>query len=269
MSGSGDLKSLSQLFFDRNSTTALLGTIKCLQDNWVESSYKGDTAGITSPTTMINEENWNQMIQIAGPGGCMVGWMVMLLFKNHFLQKKSNRRSGVARLLNFGTNSVPVATFVWLACNIAYSMIFSNNDAKGEGGEGEDEINSFVKYFTHASMFPNYFVTGIFSVILDMVLRRIQTSKIVSTLLLLPGVLAGIISLAFWIDNSSMSSLLLGAEYNDNHAILIKGMSYILAGWYCYACVVTQIFGCKKFTSFPCFLLVIFIGAATTSGMIF
>ena len=193
----------------------------------------------------------------------MIGWTVMMLFKNLFLQKKSSRWSGVARLLTFGSNTVPCAIIAWLVYNIAYSRVFSIDDAKGEGAEGEDEV-SFLKYFTNTAMVPNYFVTGLISVILDMMFRRIQTSKIVSTLVLVPGILAGIISLAFWIDKSAIASVLLGEEHNDNHAILIKWMAYLLAGWYCYAGVMTQIPGCKKFTSFPCFLLVIFIVAATS-----
>ena len=200
-----------------------------------------------------------------------VVWTVILWMFGNFIQKNlyDVRLYGGTgsilhrRLSRNGTleNIITRIVSTLLVNKIVYSLpfFFNDQDAQqggGGGGEEDHEVNDTTK------IFANYFVTGFSSIVFDIVIRRIQLSAIVSTVLFLFAIIVGIVVLN---SDITTASLLLDMGYeNEKDSIsifTICGFCLLLAGWHCCAGITTRIFGYKKIilSSFPCFLLVIAI----------
>ncbi|OEU06970.1 hypothetical protein FRACYDRAFT_252602 [Fragilariopsis cylindrus CCMP1102] len=269
MLGDGVNENIIQLFFDKRYYSMLSTLINDIQTN---SNNYGDNKDImaSSPTAVadlvkkiLSESERYEVTTLH------VVWTIILWMFGNFLQKnlydvRLYGGTGYSilhhrRLPRNGTmrNITTRIVSALLVNTIVYSLpfFFIDQDAHGEGGAGgeeDHEVNDTTKWFA------NYFVTGFSSIVFDIVIRRIQISAFVSTILFLSTIVVGIVVLNSDITNAS---LLLDMGYeNEKDSIsifTIYGLCLLLAGWYCCAGITTRIFGYKKIilSSFPCFLL--------------
>ena len=272
MLGDGVNENIIQLFFDKRYYSMLSTLINDIQTN---SNNYGDNKDImaSSPTAVadlvkkiLSESERYEVTTLH------VVWTIILWMFGNFLQKnlydvRLYGGTGYSilhhrRLPQNGTLKKNITRIVstLLVSKIVYSLpfVFNDQDAQqgGGGGEEDHEVNDTTK------IFANYFVTGFSSIVFEIVIRRIQLSAIVSTVLFLFAIIVGIVVLN---SDITTASLLLDMGYeNEKDSIsifTICGFCLLLAGWHCCAGITTRIFGYKKIilSSFPCFLLVIAI----------
>ena len=260
MLGDGVNENIMQLLFDKRYYSMLSALIHDIQN----SNYYGDKDTImASPTavadlvdTILLESERCEVTTIH------VVWTVILWMFGNFIQKNlyDVRLYGGTgsilhrRLSRNGTleNIITRIVSTLLVNKIVYSLpfFFNDQDAQqgGGGGEEDHEVNDTTK------IFANYFVTGFSSIVFEIVIRRIQLSAIVSTVLFLFAILVGIVVLN---SDITTASLLLDMGYeNEKDSIsifTICGFCLLLAGWHCCASILTFL------SSFPWFLLVIAI----------
>jgi len=259
MSGLGDnWKSLAQHYlFDDNSTAMDIFYYTLFGDSY--------TSGIATDA-VVAPAIWNHAMTKT------VGWTIFMLLKTVVFERKFDRWSGMHRFLNVGSTLVPFAMAAW--------TIYNATSEEGGGKEDEASTTSTTmilwKYFVNTPMVRNWVLTGLASVLFHhLVVGRIRSSKAFTAIAWIPGILAGILSLACWIDETAVAAILLGGQEESNtivllrHATLMRWAANTIAGWYCYAWILKGVFGTKRFTSFPCFLLAVFAGRIATSGRVF
>jgi hypothetical protein len=273
MLGDGVNENIMQLsFVDKRYYSMLSALIHDIQN----SNYYGDKDTImASPTavadlveTILSESERYEVTTLH------VVWTIILWMFGNFLQKNlydvrlyggtgysilhHRRLPQNGTLKNFTTRILSAL----LVKKIVYSLTFFFNDQDaqqgggGGGGEEDHEGNDTTKWFA------NYFVTGFSSIVFEILVRRIQLSAIVSTMLFLFATVVGIVVV---LNSDIIASLLPDIGYeNEKDSIsifTICGFCLLLAGWHCCAGITTRIFGYKKMflSSFSCFLLVIAI----------
>jgi hypothetical protein len=260
MPGDGINENIVQLFFDKRYHSMLSTLINAIQN----SNY-GDKDIMASPAVadlvekILSESKRWEVTTVHAV------WTLILWMFGNFVQKNLyGVRYGALlhRLSCNGTlKNITRIVSALLVSKIMYSLplLFNGPDAQeggGVGAGGEDhEVNDTTK------IFANYFVTGFSSIVFEIVIRRIQISAIVSTILLLAAIFAGIVVL----NSDNTASLLLDMGYeNEKDGIsifTICGFCLLLAGWHCCAGITKRILDYKKvfLSSFPYFLLVIAI----------
>ena len=263
MLGDGVNENIIQLFFDKRYYSMLSTLIHDIQN----SNNYGDKDTIASPTAVADlvkkilpESERCEVTTIH------VVWTIILWMFGNYIQKnlydvRLYGGTGLIlhrRLPRNGTLKKNITRIVstLLVSKIVYSLpfVFNDQDAQqgGGGGEEDHEVNDTTK------IFANYFVTGFSSIVFDIVIRRIQISAFVSTILFLSTIVVGIVVL----NSDITASLLLDMGYeNEKDSIsifTICGLCLLLAGWYCCAGITTRNFGYKRIflPSFPSFLLV-------------
>ena len=158
----------------------------------------------------------------------------------------------------------------WFGYNVTCSVAFPDTEIRSSELEGYDEhVVAFLTKFANVPLGAanNHVLSGLVPIILNMIFRRLKrrSTKITySTMTRTLGILAGIMSIVFWIDNKNeIVSSLLGVRYSEKHADLIKWTAYALTCWYGYAGILKLMARRKKFVSFPYFLLAILIVGAS------
>ncbi len=245
-----------QIFYDGNATAAI--DVFC--NAWVDDGTfsKHGVGEITSPHTTI----WNHTMTKA------IGWAIIIVLKTIFFEEKFDRWSGAYRFINLGSTLFPFTMAMW--------SIFV---AMGEAGEGQiikeepisktDVIMTLGKYVVNTPGVRNWLLTGVaWSVFRYTAFQKKKSSKTLSVIEWIewiPGIMSGILSLLCWIfGETTIAASLLGRDLQPNtllvYAKLIYWVSNINTGWYCYAGIVRSLLSTNRFTSFPCFLLVVFAG---------
>jgi hypothetical protein len=237
MSGDGVNEDLMQLFFDKRYYSMFSTLINAIQT----SNYNGSKDIMTSPLVADKILSESERCEVS-----TVVWTIIICMFRNFVQNNlyDVRYGGTGsrrRPCNGTLKNITRMVSSLLVSKIVYSLPFFFNGSDAEGGcEDDHEVNDTTK------MFANYFVTGFSSIVFEIVIRRIQISSIVSTILLLTAIFVGIMVLN--IDNTA--SLLIDTGYkNDEDNISI----FVVCG---FCILLTRIFGCKKIL---CFLLVIAI----------
>jgi len=242
--------------FDGNSTA----TIDAFCDAWVDdSSPSSGDANLVTPAAMLNHAMTKT-----------VGWTIVMVLKTVLFERKFDRWSDIYRFLNLGSTLVPFAMAIW--------TIYNAMGEVGEGGGSKEESASTIatmmilwKHVVNTPMVRNWVLTGLAWVLFRrLVFGNIRSSKVFTTIEWIPGILAGILSLACTIvDETSVAAIFLGGDVQRNtlllYATLMRWVANAVTGWYCYAEIVTRVFGTNRFTSFPWFLLAIFAGRIATS----
>eukprot|EP00536_Pseudo-nitzschia_multiseries_P009991 jgi/Psemu1/306957/fgenesh1_kg.292_\ len=160
----------------------------------------------------------------------------------------------------------------WLGYNVTCSVAFHDAECNVDGVEGyQDHAIAFLKNIGAAPVAGtnNHVLSGLIPIILNMIIGKLKKTKIRASSVKLmmrtiQGILAGMLSLAFWFDKQNkISSMLLGTNYSDEHADWIKWATYVFTGWWCCSRILLWAvsFRWKKFALVPCSLLVIiFLG---------
>jgi hypothetical protein len=243
--------------FDGNSTAA----IDTFCDAWIDDgSSSSGNADVIAPA-----EIWNHAMTKT------VGWTIVMLLKTILFERKFDRWSGIYRFLNLGSTFIPFAMAVW--------TIYNAMGEVGEGGGSKEEKASTTatmmilwRHVVNTPMVRNWVLTGLaWALFHRLVFGKIRSSKVFTTIEWVPGILAGILSLACWIvDETSVAAIFLGAEVQPNtlliYATLMRWAANTVTSWYCYAEIVTRVFGTNRFTSFPWYLMAVYAGRIVTSG---
>jgi hypothetical protein len=252
-----------ELLFDDNNNTANPIDIFC--EAWVGGTAD-NTVGVTATPAAI----WNHALTKT------VGWTIVMLLKSIFLERKLDRWSGTYRFLNLGSTLLPFAMALW---TIADAMILA-----GGGDSADDPLSSTATLKalgSHVARMPavrNWALTGLaWFLVRTLVIGKLRSSRMVTTIEWIPGILAGTLSLACKVtDDTTIAGLLLGAGEEELPpgtlllcGTLLRWVVNTITGWYCYAWMVRMAFGTTLFTSFPCFLLVFGAGRIATLGHVF
>ena len=256
-SSSFTMSGVMSYLFDGNSTA----TIDAFCDAWVDdgSSSSGD-ANLLSPIAIMNHAMTKT-----------VGWTVVMLLKTVFFERKFDRWSGMYRFLNLGSTLVPFAMAIWTI----YSAMGEVGDGAGSREQSASTIATMMILWKHVVNTPtvrNWVVTGLaWALFQRLVFGNIRSSKVFTAIEWIPGILAGILSLAFTIvDATSVVAIFLGGQEVQPttlllYATMLRWVTNAITGWYCYAEIVKRVLGTCRFTSFPWFLLVVFAGRIATS----
>jgi len=252
-----------QLLFGGSNTSATPIDIFC--EAWVGGTAE-NTVGVTTTPAAI----WNHALAKT------VGWTIVMLLKSIFLERKLDRWSGTYRFLNLGSTLLPFAMALW---TIAEAMILT-----GGGDTADDPLSTTATLKAlggHVASTPavrNWALTGLaWFLVRTLVVGKLRSSRVVTTIEWIPGILAGFLSLACEVTgDTTIAGLLLGAGEEDLPpgtlllcGTLLRWAANTITGWYCYAWMVRMTFGTTLFTSFPCFLLVFGAGRIATVGHVF
>ncbi len=200
----------------------------------------------------------------------VVGWVVVLLLKSVFLEQAFDRWSGPYRFLNVGSTLIPFGLALW-------TMLGAFGDI-GDGESGSDEslskYDAFLVLGKHIATTPKV-VNWVFTAIAWRITHRVasrhmRSSKILSAIEWMPGMMAALLSSACWIlGETTVTTMLLG-ELNSNALLLssklIQYGSNTVTGWYGYAYLVNAMLGTNRCTSFSWFVVVAMAGKFALSG---
>ena len=260
---SDDWKTMAQQFlYDGNGTAV----IDYFCNAWVGDGSSPNIAANTgvAPHVAI----WNHAMTKT------IGWTMVMLLKTMLLEQKFDSWSGAYRFLNLGSTLVPFAMAMWSICTAI------NEAGEGEANKEEsvsktDAILILGKHLATTPAVQTWVLTGFaWSLFHRLAFRRIRSSKTISKIEWIPGLLFGFLSLSCWVvGETTVAAALLGGE-GDLHpnTLLIYGkllqwMSNAITGWYCYAWMLNTVFDTRRFSSFPWFLLVVLAGRTALLGV--
>ena len=264
-----------------NSTTNATMTELITPDDWkaLAQHFLCDQEGTSAIDTVCNtliQDVSSQHIGLLNHAITKtVGWVVVLLLKTVFLEQTFDRWSGTYRFLNVGSTLAPFGMAMWTILE-AFSEASSGESGNDEPLSKFDIILTLGKHIAATSRVTNFIFTALaWRIIHWIAFRTMRSSKLYSTIELIPGIMSTILSLACWIiGETTVATMLLGfdGEPSSNalllYSKLIQYASNAITGWYCYAWILNTMFGTTRCTSFSCFLFVVVTGKFALSGSI-
>lgn len=269
-------------YFTNNSTTSSFTMSELvINDDWMINLadrllFNGNGTAIMDAFCDV----WACSGKISGGGGVAasailtnqavtktVGWTILLLLKTVFFERRFDR---IHRFLNLGSTLVPFAIAAW---TIGNAMVREgNNDNNNNNKEDDDRTKMMMIFWNQlfsdtSPMIRNWIVASLVSIFVhNLVLGRGRSSKLFATIQWIPGMLAVILSLACRLFGET-TLIKIMMEENDMQpgtlflsSTLLRWTADIVTGWYCYAWIVSRVFGTNKCTSFPWFLMAVVAG---------
>ena len=260
-----------------NSTTNATMTELITHDDWkaLAQHFLCDQDGTSTVDTFCNTliqdassqqiGLWNHAITKT------VGWVVVLLLKTIFLEQPFDRWSGTYRFLNIGSTLAPFGMAMWTILE-AFDEVSGNDEPLSKF----DILLTLGKNIAATSRVTNFIFTALaWRIVHRIAFRTMHSSKVYSTIELIPGIMSTILSMACWIiGETTVATMLLGFEGEPSsnalllYSKLIQYASNAITGWYCYAWMVNAMFGKNRCTSFSWFLFVVVAGKFALSGSI-
>ena len=257
-------KGLAEKFLlDSNSTSAVVDVF-C--NAWIEEG--------SSPTT--SSHGFSSILK--NPMAQTIGWTVIMMLKTVFLEGQLDHWQGASRTLTIGSTLVPFGMASW---GILQAMIEANGDANDnsirEPLSGATIATMIWNSIVHTPLVRSWVLATVgWAIFHNIVMGKLRSSKLLASIEQLPGIVAGLFSIACWIlDEQTVAKWMLGNNQTtlspnalQVYAMLMHNAANIVLAWYSYAYAIRGMLGANRFTSFPCFLVVALAAKVATSGYV-